>query len=450
MFYKRIQYLISINIVILVISMPVSSSLQLNFTYDLNGNLITGDGKYREYNEFNQLVRVRQGNSSSGEILEEYIFHPMEDRILAKRVYQNGSLNETIIYPNENLVRTVSYPAANQINTSDKIYVKDESGLVAEINANQTKFFYHNDHLGSTSVVTNSSGGIVEETLYEPFGGIVSGGNKSRFYYEGKEFSHTTNDYDFHFRKYDPELMIFTQPDAGVSNVYDPQLLNRYSFERNNPYRYVDPNGKWAVQFGGSAGLDVSPFSGSFGSGIAFSYEKEQGFNFGYYSSTSQGLGFGEAGSATLDIGITREAKNIKDLRGFSKDVGGIIGYKAVIGYDRSTSLSGPSMTSHGVHIGSGIGVGGHIDRGYTVIVPISDYFYNFMDYVIANNYQINQANQINPFKSKEAEQCSIMCVAPQTSSGSGGSEIAITSNPSRNGEPIGNNCRCGVNACCQ
>ncbi|MFH0978131.1 MAG: hypothetical protein V1837_02395 [Candidatus Woesearchaeota archaeon] len=41
---------------------------QNNLVYDANGNLVTGDGKYREYNSLNQLTRVRQGNSTSGKL----------------------------------------------------------------------------------------------------------------------------------------------------------------------------------------------------------------------------------------------------------------------------------------------------------------------------------------------------------------------------------------------
>lgn len=36
---------------------------------------------------------------------------------------------------------------------------------------------------------------------------------------------------------------IFTQPDSQISDVYDPQSLNRYMFERGNPYKYTDPTG---------------------------------------------------------------------------------------------------------------------------------------------------------------------------------------------------------------
>ena len=73
-------------------SLSYAETINYNLTYDGNGNLITGDGKYREYNEFNQLIRVREGNSASGDILETYVYHPTEDRILAK--YENyGGFN---------------------------------------------------------------------------------------------------------------------------------------------------------------------------------------------------------------------------------------------------------------------------------------------------------------------------------------------------------------------
>lgn len=35
----------------------------------------------------------------------------------------------------------------------------------------------------------------------------------------------------------------FTQPDSFIQDVFDPQMLNRYSYVRNNPLRYTDPSG---------------------------------------------------------------------------------------------------------------------------------------------------------------------------------------------------------------
>jgi hypothetical protein len=34
-----------------------------------------------------------------------------------------------------------------------------------------------------------------------------------------------------------------------IQNVYDPQLLNRYSFERNNPLKNIDPDGHGKITF---------------------------------------------------------------------------------------------------------------------------------------------------------------------------------------------------------
>ncbi len=252
--YINSKLLIILVLFSLVVSLPISSAAELNLIYDGNGNLITGDGKYREYNEFNQLIRVREGNTSSGRVLEEYLYHPTEDRVLIKYIYNvTAILDDAVLYVNDNFVRSYSN-AGGTPRVNDTYYVRDEQGIVAEVVRNVTyqtsnytiisKLYYHNDHLGSASVITNQSGDIIEQTFYEPFGGIIAGGNFSRYDYEGREFDSLVGDYDFRFRKYDPQLKIFTQGDAGVNNVYDPQELNRYTFEKNNPYKYTDPNGK--------------------------------------------------------------------------------------------------------------------------------------------------------------------------------------------------------------
>ena len=79
------------------------------YTYDLNGNLIsqvggggnlvTGDSYYREYNGLGQLQRVRNGNTSSGSILEEYFYDSNGDRIKINRYSYTGGTNETIYTP---------------------------------------------------------------------------------------------------------------------------------------------------------------------------------------------------------------------------------------------------------------------------------------------------------------------------------------------------------------
>jgi hypothetical protein len=52
-----------------------------------NGNLAIGDGKFRVYNSFNQLSKIYNGSNTTGLLLEEYTYHPIEERILVKKVY---------------------------------------------------------------------------------------------------------------------------------------------------------------------------------------------------------------------------------------------------------------------------------------------------------------------------------------------------------------------------
>ena len=110
-----------------------------------------------------------------------------------------------------------------------------------------TKLFIHGNHEGSSSVVTNSTGQVVERTEYSPYGEVISGGAVSRFDYEGKEYDSVVSDYDFNARKYKSDWNIFTQPDPLLPNLYDPQQLNRYAYGRNNPYNYIDFEGHAAI-----------------------------------------------------------------------------------------------------------------------------------------------------------------------------------------------------------
>ena len=42
---------------------------------------------------------------------------------------------------------------------------------------------------------------------------------------------------------YDPVIALFISADSVVPDLYDPQSLNRYAYCRNNPLKYVDPDG---------------------------------------------------------------------------------------------------------------------------------------------------------------------------------------------------------------
>ncbi len=96
---------IAIFLIFLIVMLPICFVDTLNLVYDNNGNLISGDGFYREYNSLNQLWKVKNGSTSSGVLLQEYIYHPIEERVLIKTTYNSSaSWTEKVIYVSDNFV----------------------------------------------------------------------------------------------------------------------------------------------------------------------------------------------------------------------------------------------------------------------------------------------------------------------------------------------------------
>src|SRR3989344_3693606 len=60
-------------------------------------------------------------------------------------------------------------------------------------------------------------------------------------------------------RYYDPSIGLFVMADRLTQNARDPQLLNPYSYVRNNPYKFIDPDGR--TVFLASKGLESFPVS---------------------------------------------------------------------------------------------------------------------------------------------------------------------------------------------
>lgn len=112
--------------------------------------------------------------------------------------------------------------------------------------ANERKiYFYHSDHLGSTNLVTDEQGQVVERVEYAPFGSISvrQGSANVPQKFTGQRLDAGTGLYFYHARYYDPSLGRFIQPDSIVQAPADPQTLNRYAYCRNSPVNYVDPSG---------------------------------------------------------------------------------------------------------------------------------------------------------------------------------------------------------------
>ncbi|WP_338097776.1 RHS repeat-associated core domain-containing protein [Methanolapillus ohkumae] len=140
---------------------------------------------------------------------------------------------------------TVSYYVSDDYDIEDNVetvYYFANDNRVSKKSA-EGQFWYLDDHLGSTSVMIDEEGELVERTLYYPFGSYREGGEAEKYTFTGKEFDSEIGLYYYGARYYNPETFVFTQADSIIPDVYNPQALNRYSYCLNNPLKYTDPSG---------------------------------------------------------------------------------------------------------------------------------------------------------------------------------------------------------------
>jgi RHS repeat-associated protein len=171
--------------------------------------------------------------SHSSNITTELTYGGTGERV-KKRVYSGGNVTDTYYIGDHFEVKggeTIKYIFARNLR-------------MAQVKGT-TRSFFHKDHLGSSTVMTDASGYVIESTEYVPFGSqrSHSGTNTSDYKYTDQELDAENGLYNYNARLYDTFIGRFISPDTIVPDTYNPQSLNRYSYCLNNPLIYVDPSG---------------------------------------------------------------------------------------------------------------------------------------------------------------------------------------------------------------
>ena len=108
------------------------------------------------------------------------------------------------------------------------------------------QFYYHPDHLGSSSYITNLDGEVVQHIEYVPFGEVfVEERNNiwnTPYLFNAKEFDEETGLYYYGARYYDPRLSLWISTDALKEKTPN---VSPYIYTDNNPIIYIDPDGNF-------------------------------------------------------------------------------------------------------------------------------------------------------------------------------------------------------------
>jgi RHS repeat-associated protein len=172
----------------------------------------------------NTLSNSTPGRSRTSELINTYYIYTFDGKLLAE--YDH----------NGNCVR-------------DYIYAGNR--LIAEYKPQTGEYFYYmNDQINSTRIITNDSGNVVFSEAYGPYGDVQKTWTNTydpKLKFSGKEREgYSGLDY-FGARYYDHKSFRFNSVDPVITRdkaLSDPQLWNLYVYCRNNPITFLDPDGR--------------------------------------------------------------------------------------------------------------------------------------------------------------------------------------------------------------
>ncbi len=223
----------------------------ITLQYDNNGNMTQraasgGDTLAITYNYDNMPTGIAKNGSS----YIAYTYDGSGQRIRKQNLFTGN----TVLYFGE------VYEVRNNVGV---IHLFAGNTRVASIRSDGYEQYYHSDHLGSASVITDASGNQQQAIQYFPFGAYRQNTTNPNFptvnyAFTDQEIDDDTGLYNYKARLYDPVLGRFLSADSMIPDPGNLQSYNRYSYCQNNPLIYTDPSGHGPFSWASDAWHDIS------------------------------------------------------------------------------------------------------------------------------------------------------------------------------------------------
>src|SRR5438128_8531250 len=208
-------------------------------SYDAAGNLTsdgTGTGTYSY--TWNAEGRLATATTPSGRTsTTSFIYNALGERV------QLVAPTYTYNYPFDAFGQEIGI---HDSSSGWGRYTADIAGRRIFLSGSATRWLFHPNALGSSTMVTDQTGAVVQDATYYPWGQLWQspgsfGGNWNFAAFGVLE--PTTNLYPTPFRRYSSTQGRWLSPDPLAGSGMNPQSLNRYAYVLNRPTSLVDPLG---------------------------------------------------------------------------------------------------------------------------------------------------------------------------------------------------------------
>lgn len=193
------------------------------------------------YNNLNLVDGIMEGDRDDMTDIE-YYFGTDNSRWHAK-YFRGHNIYRTIDYGN-------GYEKVTENDTIREFWYLGDDILLYRENGGTVKAFYMlTDNVGSIVGIYDSDGQELFRADYDPWGVMTVRRNDIGFIrgYTGHEMLQEFNLINMNGRVYDPQICRFLSPDNYVQEPVNSQSFNRYSYCLNNPLKYNDPSGEYAL-----------------------------------------------------------------------------------------------------------------------------------------------------------------------------------------------------------
>jgi len=239
----------------------------ITYAYDQVGNrvkMVQGSTTTYTYGSFNRLSSAGSTTytyDANGNVITKndgfsWTFTYDYDNRLTK-VVRAGSTVLQSVYDGDGkrIKKTEGNPIVFTYQGLNVLYEKDltsgvvtkrfyANGLQVAKMVGSTTTYLHEDHIGSIRFVSSSTGSQVFSSNYVPYGPQYgASGTPDEFLYAGKIYDGSTGLYYFGARYYDPTTGRFVTEDSHRGSLQDPKSLNLYVYCGDNPLKFTDPNG---------------------------------------------------------------------------------------------------------------------------------------------------------------------------------------------------------------